>query len=129
MIHAMLPRQVARSLADGAVRQFAHDTEVALLQLDLVGFTTLTMAVGELEIVQLLDRMYYVFDKIVEANGVYKVETIGDGMLVCLWPASGSYVREITRACAQLTLQALVRWSRWRCRSHAKRSRRARRRL
>ncbi len=102
MIHAMLPKEIARSLEDGTkMRDFAHDMDVALLQLDLVGFTTLTAAIGEIEIVQLLDRMYYVFDKIVENNGVYKVETIGDG-------AQQPRMRALAHTCAEPAAAALL---------------------
>jgi len=60
----------------------AQTYEVSLLMFDLVGFTSLSADVGPRAVVELLDRMYNSFDRIVSRRGARKIETIGDAFLV-----------------------------------------------
>lgn len=72
----------ASSFHQEAAYRRAQTYEVSLLLFDLVGFTSLSADVGPRAVVELLDRMYASFDRIVSRRGARKIETIGDAFLV-----------------------------------------------
>lgn len=56
--------------------------EAALLQLDIVGFTNLSAAVGPKVMLELLDRLFANFDRVIGRRGGLKIAVVGDAVIV-----------------------------------------------
>merc|ERR550532_3141260 len=84
LISQMLPKQVADELAKGKTNQEICQTYdmVTMLFSDIVTFTVICSKLKPLQVVQLLNNMYTLFDFLCDQNAVYKVETIGDAYLI-----------------------------------------------
>ncbi|GMT23962.1 hypothetical protein PFISCL1PPCAC_28592, partial [Pristionchus fissidentatus] len=81
LLDRMLPRQVADKLKLGqSIEPEMYDT-VTIFFSDVVKFTNLAAKCTPLQVVNLLNDLYSIFDGIIDEHDVYKVETIGDGYL------------------------------------------------
>ncbi|KAL3105088.1 hypothetical protein niasHT_028760 [Heterodera trifolii] len=79
----MLPRQVADKLKLGESVEPESFQMATIFFSDVVSFTTLAGKCSPLQVVNLLNGLYTAFDGIIDMHDCYKVETIGDGYLVC----------------------------------------------
>jgi class 3 adenylate cyclase/CHASE3 domain sensor protein len=85
----VLPEGIADRLIAGESLIADEHQEATILFADIVGFTRLSAQQSAVEIVQMLNWLFSIFDELCEKNGVEKIKTIGDSyMAVCGIPAA-----------------------------------------
>ncbi|XP_019386004.1 PREDICTED: retinal guanylyl cyclase 2 [Crocodylus porosus] len=103
LLSQMLPPSVAEALKTGGTVEPEYFDQVTIYFSDIVGFTTISALSEPIEVVDLLNDLYTLFDAVLCNHDVYKVETIGDAYMV----ASGLPKRNGNKHAAEIANMSL----------------------
>nr|AYD91334.1 Olfactory guanylyl cyclase GC-D [Neotrygon kuhlii] len=103
LLSQMLPPSVAEALKTGGNVEPEYFDEVTIYFSDIVGFTTISAMSEPIEVIDLLNDLYTLFDAVLGNHDVYKVETIGDAYMV----ASGLPKRNGNKHAAEIANMSL----------------------
>jgi class 3 adenylate cyclase len=78
----ILPQPIAERLKEEQATIADHFAEATILFADIVGFTQISARISPPEVVDLLNKIFSMFDQLAERHGLEKIKTIGDAYMV-----------------------------------------------
>ncbi|MFB2834269.1 adenylate/guanylate cyclase domain-containing protein [Floridanema evergladense] len=78
----ILPQSIAHRLKQSTGTLAEHFSEASVLFADIVGFTELSAKIPPTEMVELLNKIFSLFDQLAEKHDLEKIKTIGDAYMV-----------------------------------------------
>ncbi|EDQ88293.1 uncharacterized protein MONBRDRAFT_26544 [Monosiga brevicollis MX1] len=81
LLEQVFPKHIATALREGRTIEPEHHAEVTIFFSDICGFTDMSATLEPVQVSNMLDRLYTVFDKLCDKHGLYKIETIGDAYM------------------------------------------------
>lgn len=108
LLYSMLPRRIVAKMRAGETslaEPFAHAT---VLFADIVSYTALAQTQAPGRLMQMLSGLFDAFDELAAANGVQKVETIGDAYMCVSGAPDPGDAREQARRMAHMALDLLA---------------------
>ena len=103
LLYQMLPYPVVEQLKSGHPVTAEQFESVTVFFSDIVDFTEICANISPMEVTQMLNRLYGIFDNHIDKYDVYKVETIGDAYMV----VSGLPEKNGHRHVTEIALMAL----------------------
>jgi class 3 adenylate cyclase len=103
LLNNILPAPIAQRMKAGENIIADGHSDVAVMFADLVNFTRLTQALSPERLVALLDKVFSMFDALVQSHGLDKIKTVGDAYMVAGGLAPGNL--HCHRAVAELALE------------------------
>ncbi|KAK4472169.1 hypothetical protein MN116_000467, partial [Schistosoma mekongi] len=84
LLYQCIPRTVARKIRNGtpAIETIQTFDEVTICFTKVVDFAAKCMHIGVEQVIELLNKMYSLYDALTENHKVYKVETISDSYML-----------------------------------------------
>ena len=92
LLYQILPPSIVDAIRTGQRPPNRKFDSLTIYFSDVVGFTAISSQVAEIEVMNMLNRLYSVMDYVTEMFSLYKVETIGDAYMC----AGGVTENEIT---------------------------------
>eukprot|EP00873_Tetraselmis_striata_P014502 jgi/Tetstr1/434766/TSEL_023817.t1 len=99
LLNSIFPPGVATQLRNGERVEPEQHPEVTVFFSDIVGFTNISSILSPAEVMEMLNRLYILLDKLTAKHGLFKVETIGDAYMAVgnLHPKAGDHTARIAR--------------------------------
>lgn len=88
LLRGLLPADVARRLIDGERRIADVHSNACVLFTDIVGFTAMAGRMQASDLIDLLGRIFTIFDEIVSQHDLVRIKTIGDAYMAVALPRS-----------------------------------------
>eukprot|EP00127_Corallochytrium_limacisporum_P005154 Clim_evm60s199 gene=Clim_evmTU60s199 len=82
LLASVIPRPVALKLKRGEIVAPDHYQVATIFFSDIVGFTSYSSTVTPIEVIQLLNSMYSIMDRMVRKHECHRMEIIGDAYMV-----------------------------------------------